>query len=424
MRGVSLVFISVLLVMASLAGIGWPVTLVVGSSLLLFIYLDYVLSRGYEDVVDSLVVERRLSRERVREGDVVEVYIKVRDVLGYGVPRLEVVDHVPSRVKVLGKNSGLLYIGRGGEAVLSYKVKPCFGTITFNKIDLVSRDLFGLFGYRKTVTVPCVLRVTPVYTGVKEFFTRSSYYVSGVSSSKRRGLGYEFFELREYQPGDDYRRIVWTAVARTGKLIVREDEAEVQLKTVLFLDLSEDTWTGPECCSGADYIAKTALALTELFSRRNDVVGYTIFYGDKWVTRSPSRAVDTLEKLLIDLSMVSREEVSGRNSFSEALYSTLSYVDQGLLIVLSSWGFCREEVVRDFIEAYSRRPRDTVVLAIMPVEEGVGELETLWRIEKIYYDLYGNRFSRLGIPLFTAKNWGQVAGFLKFIEEVRVRSGF
>ena len=44
----------------------------------------------------------------------------------------------------------------------------------------------------------------------------------------RRGDGYEFAELREYQPGDDPRRIDWAATARAGGLQTRlmfEDHA-------------------------------------------------------------------------------------------------------------------------------------------------------------------------------------------------------
>ncbi|MHB8452473.1 MAG: DUF58 domain-containing protein, partial [Mycobacteriales bacterium] len=46
----------------------------------------------------------------------------------------------------------------------------------------------------------------------------------------------EFFGMREYVRGDDLRRIVWRASARTGHLMVREAEQGITDKIVLVLD--------------------------------------------------------------------------------------------------------------------------------------------------------------------------------------------
>jgi uncharacterized protein (DUF58 family) len=48
--------------------------------------------------------------------------------------------------------------------------------------------------------------------------------------------GEEFLTLREYEVGDDLRRIHWRSTARTGELVVREDEAQWQPRAVVLLD--------------------------------------------------------------------------------------------------------------------------------------------------------------------------------------------
>jgi uncharacterized protein (DUF58 family) len=48
--------------------------------------------------------------------------------------------------------------------------------------------------------------------------------------------GEEFLTLRQYEVGDDLRRIHWRSTARTGELIVREDEAQWQPRAVVLLD--------------------------------------------------------------------------------------------------------------------------------------------------------------------------------------------
>lgn len=52
--------------------------------------------------------------------------------------------------------------------------------------------------------------------------------------------GEEFLTLREYAVGDDLRRIHWRSTARTGELVVRQDEAQWQPRALVLLDTRAD----------------------------------------------------------------------------------------------------------------------------------------------------------------------------------------
>ncbi len=67
----------------------------------------------------------------------------------------------------------------------------------------------------------------------------------GPSISRRAGDGLELRELREHQPGDPFHRIAWKPSARRGRLLVRENERDVQRTRVLLLDI------GPAMREGA-----------------------------------------------------------------------------------------------------------------------------------------------------------------------------
>jgi uncharacterized protein (DUF58 family) len=54
--------------------------------------------------------------------------------------------------------------------------------------------------------------------------------------SKPWPSGLEFYGMREYAPGDELRRIVWRAAARTGKLMVREAEQGITDAITIMLD--------------------------------------------------------------------------------------------------------------------------------------------------------------------------------------------
>ncbi len=56
--------------------------------------------------------------------------------------------------------------------------------------------------------------------------------------------GFEFYGMRDYVVGDDLRRVVWRASARTGRLLVRESEQGITDRIVLLLD-TDRTWHRP-----------------------------------------------------------------------------------------------------------------------------------------------------------------------------------
>lgn len=62
--------------------------------------------------------------------------------------------------------------------------------------------------------------------------------LSGHNLSKLHGEGYDFSELREYQMGDDIRKINWTITAKLGKPYIKELHANRELSVVVaaFMD--------------------------------------------------------------------------------------------------------------------------------------------------------------------------------------------
>ncbi len=57
--------------------------------------------------------------------------------------------------------------------------------------------------------------------------------LSGHNLSKLHGEGYDFSELREYQMGDDIRKINWTITAKLGKPHIKELHANRELSVVV-----------------------------------------------------------------------------------------------------------------------------------------------------------------------------------------------
>jgi uncharacterized protein (DUF58 family) len=81
----------------------------------------------------------------------------------------------------------------------------------------------------------------------------------GDERSLFRGPGLELVEVREYQPGDDVRRIDWNVTARADGTYVRETRAERALTVWLIVDVSPSLDWGTAAClkreRGAEFVA-------------------------------------------------------------------------------------------------------------------------------------------------------------------------
>ncbi|MEM1509558.1 MAG: DUF58 domain-containing protein [Thermofilaceae archaeon] len=71
---------------------------------------------------------------------------------------------------------------------------------------------------------------------------RAESFLIGEYPVNLKGIGLEYTDLREYHPGDDYRRIDWRVSARIGlglgKLFVKEYRTEKMVRLAYLLDLT------------------------------------------------------------------------------------------------------------------------------------------------------------------------------------------
>ena len=110
----------------------------------------------------------------------------------------------------------------------------------------------------------------------------------GAHTSRLRGTGFDFQELRPYRPGDDVRTIDWSVTARMNAPYVRETRAERELDVMIALDVSRSMELGTSHASKKESLAVITASL--LFSALSDQIntGFLAF-GDGVVDFSPPR---------------------------------------------------------------------------------------------------------------------------------------
>ena len=125
--------------------------------------------------------------------------------------------------------------------------------------------------------------------------------------SKPWPQGLEFYGMHEYAPGDDIRRIVWRAYARTGQLLVREAEQGITDKITIVLDLDERTHSKGDVSESLEAGVRAAASLGVRHLRD----GYSVTLEGNSTRLLPPARGGTSQLMLLDaLARAQREKAS------------------------------------------------------------------------------------------------------------------
>ena len=150
------------------------------------------------------------------------------------------------------------------------------------------------------------------------------------------GVGTELAQIREWEVGDDVRRIDWNATARTGEVQVRVDVAERALTSWLVLDISPSMAFGTADRRKWDVAEGAALAVGRLASRRGNRVGAVTFGGRAPKIFPPRQGRVGLLGVLRSVHEDPEPEGSGATSVGEALALVERVARQRALVVVVS----------------------------------------------------------------------------------------
>jgi uncharacterized protein (DUF58 family) len=184
-----------------------------------------------------IAMRRRLSEVRVAPGTRVTVTLDLENRSVAPTTFLLVEDRLPPP---LGRSARLVVsgiAGRTGQRV-AYSILPqARGRYRLGPLAVDVQDAFGLTRHRLEFDQMDELLVTPEIEDLTH--TPDPAFGPNVGSSRTRQLfrtGEEYFTMRQYQQGDDLRRIHWASVARTGELMIRQDESSRRASGLVFVD--------------------------------------------------------------------------------------------------------------------------------------------------------------------------------------------
>jgi uncharacterized protein (DUF58 family) len=215
----------------------------------------------------TVTVARHLSEPRIAPGTRVTVRLDVTYVGGGTSSFLLLEDRLPP---ALGRPARLVVTGIGSRGThhVTYTLVPqARGRYTIGPLAIDRTDAFGLSRRRVVLEGREELLVSPEIEDLRTPAEASS--VTSIGTARSRQLlrtGDEYYTMRGYQEGDDLRRIHWPSVARTGELMIRQDEAARRANGVIYLD-SREAMLGPARSAAFERGVSCAASVGALFVR-------------------------------------------------------------------------------------------------------------------------------------------------------------
>ncbi len=158
--------------------------------------------------------------------------------------------------------------------ILSYRafVARQWGLYTVGPLSVGSWDPLGLFFARRVLERMDPFEVFPKAVEIEALAAQGgqSTLVPRDVTEAAAGQSLLFRGVREFQPGDDVRRIHWPATARRGVPMIREYERDLEPIFTLFLDLERRGRAGLGRKSTLEHLVRTAVSLLWTAHRRGD----------------------------------------------------------------------------------------------------------------------------------------------------------
>jgi uncharacterized protein (DUF58 family) len=204
-------------------------------------------------------------------------------------------DETPSDFDSVGITSGDVYFQPDSreQSLLYHLVPHAKGDYVFGNTSIKYDGPLGLISRVHTFKTSQDIQVYPNLKEIEKFdllARRGLLQQLGIRNLRLRGGGSEFESLREYVPGDEYRRIDWSATARRNKLISRQYEAERSQNIILAIDAGRTMLQPIQKMSKLDYVINTSLMLAYVAVQNDDKVGLFVFDADTRIFIPPAKS--------------------------------------------------------------------------------------------------------------------------------------
>lgn len=166
----------------------------------------------------------------------------------------------------------------------------------------------------------------------------------GIHRSRRHGRGSEFFQYREYTPGEDLKLVDWKVYAKRGELVSKSFHEDTNLTCYLVVDASASMgYKGKRAgCDKLRYACMLAACFAYVANRQGDRVGLFAYSDEirEWI--QPRSGSGHLNRVFSALTKLKPEGVNRHDASWDALADSLP--GRSLVVFLSDFLEAEEEL--------------------------------------------------------------------------------
>lgn len=317
--------------------------------MLSLIVLSGILS---ERTLKLLQVKRRLP-QHVFAGSPATAYFSIANLKtrspSFSLRFLDVIEGQP-----LDRGVHVLHVPPGGSLLRSYLFTvPRRGPYRIDAIKVSTRFPFSLFVKSLTQPLESEIVVYPKITPLPQLILKE---LRGLGHEQQqplpqRGQGWDLYNLRWYQPGDDSRSIHWRTTARTNALVVRETEAEAPCRVTVILPTDHPPppdFLLPEEQGRSEALFEQAVEIAASLARHFEKAGYAVgaYIGAQHIPSEPG--VRNLHRILRTLGLCTPAPTPIEASSPLPLApGILPPLDGGMVFIVLPWPIPQVESTRD-----------------------------------------------------------------------------
>ncbi len=362
--------------------------LLVGVGMLLLVVVAAVVEFIVISRVGRRLYAARSFEDRLSLGDDNLVLVAVENASSLHL-KLQLLDELP--IQLQEREFGTHFsLSAGKSRQLTYHIHPVqrgvyrFGELLLfvsTRLQFVQRRF--AFGQAETTAAvyPSIIQMKHQALRVRQLMRRD-----GSNMRQRRfGRSYEFDQIKNYVPGDDYRQLNWKATARANDLMLNTYEEERSQQIVALLDSSRTMLSPFAGLSLLDYAINSTLALLNVALIRGDRVGL-LGFDRKVHTRVPTAARP--EHLRRIMEVLYHQEPTDYEPDYGALYQYVRREVRGRSLLMLYTNFDTLVSLDRNLPVLRQLARMHVLVVVMFVNEKI--TEELYRDPQTLNDAYLN----------------------------------
>ncbi|MDQ6746624.1 MAG: DUF58 domain-containing protein, partial [Candidatus Dormibacteraeota bacterium] len=276
----------------------------------------------------------------------------------------EIADHVPAE---LAPDRRVLtaHFDATGRAAAVYSVEPPRrGAYGFGAVEVRCRHGHGLWWRQVRVPVGEQVAVYPNTVAVRRHELRVRRGLAPMTGTRRAmvsGSASSLASLRDYLPGDDVRRINWTATARRDSPVTMEFDAERGQQLIILLETGRLMTAPAGNLTKLDHAVNAALLLAWVAQSQGDRVGLLTF-SDRVKNYLPARPGQAQMRALNEVLYRLRAEYT-EPDFGAAMSMVATRAGRRSLVVVLT-DLLEKESSRELVGHTVRLARRHLVLVV------------------------------------------------------------